>query len=262
MRRSVVETALALATGEIEDGAVSAPKAASDASGEGAADATPSHGSRGRPDAVVHLQAALTGLATLHGAADDAIRTAVTPILRQVGAPSVTDVSAPAAAPVQRNTLVVGAPLLAGGPPGWVAYAVLGIASVGIMGYAAYQAAQSRARSRDRAEPRVIPRTASPQHRGRIQVQGGGLELAFPWTRPVPMTKAEGLAGLASLQGMLSRGELAVRDQAFVAAAKFINATLHMCPPDLKRTFRNAAIREQRGDERVDIEIHTGAAFA
>jgi len=179
---------------------VSAPKAASDASGDGAADATPSHGSRGRPDAVVHLQAALTGLATLHGAADDAIRTAVTPILRQVGAPSVTDASAPAAAPVQRNTLVVGAPLLAGGPPGWVAYAVLGIASVGIMSYAAYQAAQSRARSRDRADPRVdprvIPRTTSPQHRGRIQVQGGGLELSFPWTRPVPMTKAEGLAGL------------------------------------------------------------------
>lgn len=224
---------------------------------------------RGRPDAVAQLQLALTELAGLHGGADTAIRAAVTPILRQVGAPGVGDATLldpGAAAPVQRNTLVVGAPLLAGGPPGWVAYAVLGIASVGIMGYAAYQAAQSRALARDRAVPRVvpraIPRTTAPQHRGRIQVQGGGLELSFPWTRPVPMTKVEGLAGLASLEGMLNRSQLAERDEAFVDAADFIEATLHTCPPDLRRTFQNAAVRRRNSNERVDIEIHTGAAFA
>jgi hypothetical protein len=60
---------------------------------------------------------------------------------------------------------------------------------------------------------------------------------------------------------MLSRGELAVRDQAFVDAADFIEATLYTCPPRLTRTFQNRVLRN-RSDERVDIEIETGAAFA
>lgn len=109
--------------------------------------------------------------------------------------------------------------------------------------------------------PRWIPRTTAPEHRGRLQVQGGGVELSFPWTRPVPMTKVEGLAGLALLKGQLSRTQLAERDEAFVDAADFITTTLHTCPPDVRRTFQNRGVRQRRGDERVDIEIHRGVAF-
>jgi hypothetical protein len=76
------------------------------------------------------------------------------------------------------------------------------------------------------------------------------------------MTKVEGLAGLAGLKAMLTRGQLAQRDDAFLDAAAFITATLHTCPPDISRTFQNRAVRQQRGDERVDIEIRTGVAFA
>ena len=270
----VIETALAVATGDIGDDAADARRSTGGAGGGAAADgngggAASTDASRGRPEAVSHLQAALAGLAALHGAPEDAIRTAVMPILRQVGAPGLADAGAPdaaAAAPVQRNTLVLGAPLLGAGPPGWVAYAVLGVATVGIMGYAAYQTYRSRARERERAEPRVeprvVPRTDPPQHRGRIQVQGGGLELSFPWARPTPMTKVEGLAGLAGLKAMLTRGQLADRDDAFLDAAAFITATLHTCPPDISRTFQNRTVRQRRGDERVDIEIRTGVAFA
>jgi hypothetical protein len=265
----VIETALAVATGELGDDAADGRRAAGDASGSDGGGVAGPGPSRGRPEVVAHLQAGLAGLAALHGGADDAILTAVAPILRQVGAPGIADPAAPgaaAAAPVQRSTLVLGAPLLGAGPPGWVAYAVLGVATVGIMGYAAYQTYRSRARDRERVEPRVeprvVPRTDPPQHRGRIQVQGGGLELSFPWARPTPMTKVEGLAGLAGLKAMLTRGQLSERDDAFLDAAAFINATLHTCPPDISRTFQNRAVRQRRGDERVDIEIRTGVAFA
>jgi hypothetical protein len=270
----VIETALAVATGEIEEspGArrPASGAAATDPGGSGTAGAAATAPPRASPQIVGYLQAGLGGLHALRGAPEDQVRTAVLPILTPLGAPGLgSDAGGAAAAagpPVQRNTLVLGAPLLAAGPPGWVAYAVLGVATVGIISYVAYQAYQARARERERAEPRVVPRvvprTDEPVHRGRIQVQGGGLELAFPWARPVPMTKVEGLAGLAGLRVALNRTQLSERDEAFASAAAFITATLHTCPPDISRTFQNRAVRQRGGEERVDIEIRTGTAFA
>jgi hypothetical protein len=267
----VIETALAVATSGIEESS-SAPRAAAgdadaDPGGSGPVRAARTATPRVSPEIVGHLQAGLGGLLALRGAPEEEIRRAVTPILTHIGAPGLGGNAGgagdAAARPVQRNTLVLGAPLLAGGPPGWVAYAVLGVATVGIMGYAAYQTYHARAEEGERAVPRVMPRTARPtQHRGRLQVQGGGLELSVAWARPVPMTKAEGLAGLAELRAMLTRTQLSERDEAFVDAAAFITATLHTCPPDIRRKFQNRAVRQRRGDERVDIEIHTGIAFA
>lgn len=277
----ILETALAVATGEIGDasgGGASAASAAPDAdAGDGGAAAPPSAAApeapRVPPEVAGQLQAGLVGLIGLRGAPEDQILAAVTPILLQVGSPvagaganAAGAAGGPTAAPVQRNTLVLGAPLLAAGPPGWVAYAVLGVATVGIMGYVGYQTYRARTRERERAEPRVEPRTRDrPQeHRGRIQVQGGeggGLELSYPWVRPTPMTKVEALAGLAGLQAMLTRGQLSLRNQAFVSAAAFITATLHTCPPDISRSFQNRDVRQRDGDERVDVEIRTGIAF-
>lgn len=268
----LLETALAVGTGNLDERPSTLAAGATDAeaggaaAGAGAATA-PATMPHATSETLAHLQEGHAGLLALRGAPEAEIRRAVVPILTPIGAPGLGEPSGTAAStpPVQRNTLVLGAPLLAGGPPGWVAYAVLGVATVGIMSYAAYQAYQSRARARERAEPRVIPRviprTGDPEHRGRIQVQGGGLELAFPWARPTPMTKAEALVGLAGLRGMLSRSQLSERDEAFVSAANFITATLHTCPPDISRTFQNRAVRQRGGEERVDIEIRTGTAF-
>jgi hypothetical protein len=99
------------------------------------------------------------------------------------------------------------------------------------------------------------------QHRGRIQVQGGGVEISRPWTQDAPRSKADGQADLTSLKGELTKKQLKIRDQAFEKAAKFINDTLHTCPPDVHRTFQNKEVIDANGDERVDVEILAGTAF-
>jgi hypothetical protein len=251
----VIKTALAMAHGDPP-----APASATD----DADGAQPAAAPKASPETMAHLQTAHTELVKLRGAAEAEIRAAVTPILRHLGAPGVGDEPTEAgagAAPVQRNTLVLGAPLLGAGPPGWVVYAVLAVGSAGIVGYAVYRDNASRA-ERDRAIADSATEDRQQQHRGRIQVQGGGLELSFPWARPAPMTKAEALAGMEALRATLSRRELQDRSEAFTGAQRFIDTTLHTCPPQISRTFQNRAVRQRGGDERVDIEIRTGVAFA
>jgi hypothetical protein len=75
------------------------------------------------------------------------------------------------------------------------------------------------------------------------------------------MTKEEAVAGLNGLKAQLSKRQLAERDEAFINAETFINATLHTCPPEVSRTFQNRAVRQRKGHERVDVEIRTGTAF-
>jgi Domain of unknown function (DUF4157) len=245
----VVETALAMAHGGPHTAAT--PTASDDAAPKVSA------------ETVAHLRTARAELSKLRGASEEEILTAVTPILSSIGAPGVESGPAQAGSgesPVQRNTLVLGAPLLGAGPPGWVVYTVLAVGSAGVVGYAVYRENASR-RERERA----IADTATDEqgeHRGRIQVQGGGLEKSFPWARPAPMTKAEAQAGMEALRLTLSRRELQVRSEAFASAKKFIDSTLHTCPPQISRTFQNKAIRQSGGEERVDIEIRTGIAFA
>jgi hypothetical protein len=98
-------------------------------------------------------------------------------------------------------------------------------------------------------------------HRGRIQVQGGGLENSRSWTQDAPRTKADGLADLVSLKGELSKTALKKRTQAFADAADFIQKTNYTGPPKLSRSFRDPEVVNEKGDERVDIEIITGTAF-
>lgn len=258
---SVVEVALDLASSP--GAAPAAPAAAGDGDAAPTAPTAPA-GKQVSAETIQHLQVAHGELIKLRGAPDAQILTAVRPILQSIGAPGLGDGNEAAgpAAPVQRNTLVLGAPLLGAGPPGWVVYAVLGVGSV-VVGYAVYKSSTSK-RERERAISTDTTTTDDnqTQHRGRIQVQGGGLEKSFPWARPMPMTKAEALAGMAALKATLSKRELEVRTEAFVSAAKFINQTLHTCPPQVSKTFQNKAIRQKGGEERVDIEIRTGVAFA
>ncbi|MEW5860623.1 MAG: DUF4157 domain-containing protein, partial [Cyanobacteriota bacterium] len=75
---------------------------------------------------------------------------------------------------IQRNTLVVGAPLLAGGPPGWAIYAGLAVLTLAATGVIAYEATRSRTREQERVEPRVIPRERDEKpNTMRFQVQWG-----------------------------------------------------------------------------------------
>lgn len=126
----------------------------------------------------------------------------------------------------------------------------------------------AKAKAKPKAVPIPVDRTKpkddekeKPKHRGRIQVQGGGLEKSRPWFQDSPRTKVQGELDLVSLKGELSKSEVKERDEAFAEAAAFIAATIYTAPPDLHRTFRNPEVRQRRGDERVDIEIHQGTAF-
>jgi hypothetical protein len=256
----VIETALAMAQGDQRQTATPTARASDDDAGGQPAAAAP----KAPPEAMAHLRTAHAELSQLRGASEEEIRAAVTPILSSIGAPGVGDGPPEASAgesPVQRNTLVLGAPLLGAGPPGWVVYAVLAVGTAGVVGYAVYRQNATRT-ERERAIADTTTESKKDEHRGRIQVQGGGVEKAFPWARPAPMTKAEALAGMEAVRATLSRSELRDRTEAFASARKFIDSTLHTCPPQISRTFQNKAIRQRGGDERVDIEIRTGVAFA
>jgi hypothetical protein len=100
-----------------------------------------------------------------------------------------------------------------------------------------------------------------PKHRGRIQVQGGGVEKSRKWAQESPRARSQGLEDLESLKKDLSRSQLRERTQAFEKAARFISATTYTAPPDLHRSFRNDEVIARRGSERVDVEILDGTAF-
>jgi hypothetical protein len=186
---------------------------------------------------------------------------AVRPILAALEGkePTAQEAAATPAGPdVQRMAAAAALPLAAAGPPGWV---VLGVLAIGTLAIGAM--AYSQSQSQTRAEPRTVTRTDQerPMHRGRLQVQGGGLELSFHWARSVPMTKAEATAGLIGLRATLSRQQLSLRDEAFARALGFIQATLATTPPPVIRKFQNRNLPRDQRDARVDVEIRTGVAF-
>jgi hypothetical protein len=101
----------------------------------------------------------------------------------------------------------------------------------------------------------------APKHRGRIQVQGGGVEKSRKWTQDAPRARSQGQQDLASLKEELSRTQLRDRVHAFERAANFIDVTTYTAPPDLHRTFQNPEVFARKGSERVDVEILEGTAF-
>ncbi len=130
------------------------------AQGNGSDDA--GGGTKASAETVAHLRAAHVELSKLRSASEEEIRAAVTPILGSIGAPGVGHGPAEGGAgesPVQRNTLVLGAPLLGAGPPGWVVYTVLAVGSAGVVGYAVYRQNASRASASGRS--RIPPQTTS-----------------------------------------------------------------------------------------------------
>ena len=271
---AIVEGALAASTAPT---AASGPPPTSSGGGPAAArdqgevNSTPADEARPNAEQMGHLNTALIELQALKRSGRSAeIRAACEPIVQAAqGAQSGASLPAPTAAPVQRQAAVLAAPLLAGGPPGWAAYAGIVVFSLVVTGVVVYEASRVRARERDepQVDPRVLPRTRQPiMHMGNIHVQGDDMREPlpnFPWNRSTPMTKAEALAALATLRGMLSTRQVSFRDVAFLQAARFINNTLYAAPPPLFRTFQNPDLIDdpRRSTRRVDIEIIRGGAF-
>lgn len=96
-----------------------------------------------------------------------------------------------------------------------------------------------------------------PQHRGKIQAQGGNLEESEAWAQDRPLTLNEGLTLLDKLKAKLPNKELLLRQTAFDKAKEFIEQAGENGGIDaqVSKTFRVTR------DIRVDIEVIKGTAF-
>lgn len=156
-------------------------------------------------------------------------------------------------------TAAPASPLLAFGPPGWVAFGVIVVGTTAAAIYAANRSAED-------TFPRSIPYTGTrtctkcPElHRGRFQAQGGGLERSVAWGQPTPPTVAQGLTMVSALYGSLSRTEQKDRATAYAQLIRWISKR----PPggvyaEFKDSFPKPALR---GGIRMDVEVLAGKAF-
>ncbi len=95
------------------------------------------------------------------------------------------------------------------------------------------------------------------KHRGRIQAQGGGLEVSERWNQDEPLTKQQGKSLLDLLKSRLSPQEQEQRRKSFEDAARFIDGAQGGLDAPQRRSF----LSTQGKGLRVDIEIWGGTAF-
>lgn len=123
------------------------------------------------------------------------------------------------------------APLIAFGPPGWAAFAVL---TVGTVGLAALAASRSRSISRSRAEP--IARTdvaPCPPRPWSVRVHAQGTDIggttgsttgAPPIVQMSPISAGQGVALATATYGMLGRRQQQNRAVAYEKCIEFIQS--------------------------------------
>ena len=98
-----------------------------------------------------------------------------------------------------------------------------------------------------------------PQHRGRIQAQGGKLEESESWAQDEPLNLEDGLALLETLKNKLTKKEFEIWQDSFERARNFIIQAAENGGIDaqVSKTFK---VKKTR-DIRVDIEVIKGTAF-
>ena len=96
-------------------------------------------------------------------------------------------------------------------------------------------------------------------HRGRIQIQGGMLELSETWSQEKPLSEPDAIFILEKLKSKLTIDEFESRKQLFENARKFINTASQNggVLGGFAKTFRH----RQREKGRLDIEVLSGLAF-
>ena len=97
-------------------------------------------------------------------------------------------------------------------------------------------------------------------HRGRIQMQGGGVNDSVSWAQSTPYTAAGGLVALTTLDNRLTATERGLRQTVIAQARSFVGrcrANGGVQAPIIK----SFPVRGDTLSRRVDIEIHTGQAF-
>ena len=98
-------------------------------------------------------------------------------------------------------------------------------------------------------------------NRGRFQAQGAGLEKSRAWAEAEVPTKQNGRTYITELKNQLSPGELAVRENCFEKAEKWVNEAPHdgyvVVTPIITSFQPYPPIK----DIRVDGELRSGTAF-
>jgi hypothetical protein len=111
------------------------------------------------------------------------------------------------------------------------------------------------------ADAPISEETSDPQHRGRIQAQGGGTEQSVPWARNTPPTESEMLNFCDELEGKLSQREKEDREQPLTELREFIRRAARAGGISANPyPFKKAFLKRGSRDIRVDLEVHKGMA--
>lgn len=127
-------------------------------------------------------------------------------------------------------TLVTGAPLLAFGPPGWLAYAALAVGTVVVVGGALYME-RNRTKSKEKTIPRVdtdvMPCRMWSVHAHAQGTDMGGTTkstLGAPTVvLPSPISILVGAANAHSTYAMLTHSQATIRAGAFAKALAWLS---------------------------------------
>lgn len=126
------------------------------------------------------------------------------------------------------GTMVAGSPLLGFGPPGWVAYAVLGVGTAVGLGIIYMSRPKSKAKTKpaERAEPITKPcRMWTVRTHAQGTDMGGttGSTLgAPPIVLNIPISAALGAANAAATYALLTRRQAEVRTDVYAQALKWL----------------------------------------
>lgn len=97
------------------------------------------------------------------------------------------------------------------------------------------------------------------EHRGRFQVQGGGVEESECWAQEKPLSLASALKLLAKLIGKLAFRDYEKRRDQFGKAEQFVKNAAESGGLYAK-TSKSFKVKGSK-DERVDVEVWAGKAF-
>ena len=126
------------------------------------------------------------------------------------------------------GTMVAAAPLLAGGPPGWILYAGVAVITVGGIGII-YMS--SRSKTKEKAIPKATTDTI-PCRTWSIKSNAQGTDIggttgstigALPVISPAPISILVGAANAQTTFAMLGNRQATVRAEAFAAALNWLS---------------------------------------
>jgi hypothetical protein len=97
-----------------------------------------------------------------------------------------------------------------------------------------------------------------PEHRGRIQAQGGGTEKSEAWAQDTPPTESEMLKMCDDLEGQLTEREKQDRKRPLEQLRRFIRSAAS--GGGVSAPVSKSFLKRGSKDIRIDLEVITGMA--